>query len=179
MPKILMFAGSARTQSFNKKLITATAKLAESHAEVTLIDLKEYPMPLYDGDVEEADGVPENATKIRELIARHDALLIASPEYNGLISPLLKNTIDWCSRGEDNVYTGKRAAIISASPGGLGGIRGLPHLRTLLSNLGMIVIPQQVAIGSAFKAFTDNGALTDEKNTQKLEQLVLALIDIC
>ena len=136
-------------------------------------------MPLYDGDVEEADGVPENATKIRELIARHDALLIASPEYNGLISPLLKNTIDWCSRGEDNVYTGKRAAIISASPGGLGGIRGLPHLRTLLSNLGMIVIPQQVAIGSAFKAFTDNGALTDEKNTQKLEQLVLALIDIC
>ncbi|MDB2415311.1 NAD(P)H-dependent oxidoreductase [Rickettsiales bacterium] len=179
MSKILMFAGSARKESFNKKLISVAAKIAEEKgAKVTKIDLKDYPMPIYDGDLEDKDGQPENARKIYDLLKEHDSLIIASPEYNGLPSPLLKNTIDWVSRIDVKIYSQKIAAIMSASIGGLGGMRGLPHLRTLLTNLNVLVIPQQVTISSAMDAFDENDNLKDQKHNSSVESLVDALIKI-
>ncbi|MEQ9639644.1 MAG: NAD(P)H-dependent oxidoreductase [Alphaproteobacteria bacterium] len=168
MAKILAFAGSARRDSFNKKLIKIAAEGASAAgAEVTLIDLADYPMPIYDGDLEVGEGLPENAAKLRALFGSHDALLIASPEYNSSISPLLKNTIDWVSRptkddGQLKYFIGKVAGLVSASPGGLGGLRGLVHVRAILGNIQVTVIPQQAAIGGAGGAFDDDGGLKDE-----------------
>ena len=177
--KILMFAGSARKESFNKKLIVAVAGLAKIQGvEVTVIDLKDFPLPIYDGDFEEKKGPPENAKKLYDLIDAHDYLIIASPEYNGLPSPLLKNTIDWVSRVDFNVFKGKVAAIMSASPGTLGGQRGLTHLRTLLNNLNVITIPQHIAIGGASGAFRPDGGLKDEKQQTKVSDIINALLAI-
>ncbi len=179
MTDILMFAGSARKDSYNKKLINIAAEYAkELGINVTVIDLADYPMPIYNGDIEAESGAPENAQKLYKLIESHKALLIASPEYNGLPSPLLKNTIDWVSRINMKVYAGKFAAIISASIGGLGGLRGLPHLRTLLSNINVIVIPQQAAIGFAEKAFDQNDQLVDKQQQVLLTSVINELIDI-
>lgn len=179
MPKILMFAGSTRRESLNKKLIIATAEIAKKQgAEVTVIDLSDYPLPIYDGDFEEEHGQPENAKKLHQLIDLHDALVIASPEYNGLPSPLLKNAIDWVSRVDVKVYRGKIAAIMSASPGGLGGLRGLSHLRVLLNNLNVLVIPEQVAVGNALSAFAENGKLKELKQQSRLSNTVHSLLSI-
>ena len=170
MTKILMFSGSIRKESVNKKLIANAAACAQSRgAETTLIDLGDYSMPLYNGDFEAKNRPPENAKALHKLIDEHDALVIASPEYNGFPSPLLKNTIDWVSRVDVKVYDGKFAAILSASPGGLGGMRGLTHLRVLLTNLNVMVIPQQVSIGGAFEAFDEQGSIKDKKKHQMLE----------
>ncbi len=172
-PKILAFAGSARKDSVNKKAVAIAAQGArDAGAEVTLIDLADYPMPIYDGDLESADGLPENAKKLKQLFLEHDGLLIASPEYNSSFSPLLKNTIDWVSRKETDdeaplaCYTGKVAVLLAASPGGLGGLRGLVHVRALLENINVIVLPQQRAISGAMNAFGDDGNLSDEKQQQ-------------
>jgi NAD(P)H-dependent FMN reductase len=167
MAKILAFAGSARRDSFNKKLIRIAVEGARAAGgDVTLIDLADYRMPLYDGDDEAAGGLPENAVKMRALFAQHSALLIASPEYNSSISPLLKNTIDWVSRPTKDepglkYITGKCAGLLSASPGGLGGLRGLVHVRAILGNIGVTVIPQQLAVSGAANAF-DGDKLKDE-----------------
>ena len=177
MTKILMFSGSIRKESLNKKLITATAKIAKKKAaEVNLIDLADYPMPIYNGDFEDEYGVPENAQKLYKLIEQTDAILISSPEYNGLPSPLLKNTIDWISRLEGNVYSGKIAAIISASIGGLGGMRGLTHLHTLLNNLDVTVIPNQLSVGEALDAFDSEGNLKNEHHKKTIESIIDVLI---
>ena len=136
-PKILAFAGSLREGSYNKKLI----KTAIQGAEVTYIDLKDYPLPIYNADIEEKEGLPANAIKIKELMWKHDGFIIASPEYNSSISAALKNLIDWASRPatKEEVYLScfidKVALLISASPGYLGGIRGLVHLRSILENI--------------------------------------------
>src|SRR5437660_769473 len=138
--KILAFAGSAKKDSYNKKLVAIAVEGARAAgAEVTLIDLKDYPLPIMDEDLEK-EGTPANATKLKELFKAHDALLIASPEYNSSITPLLKNTIDWVSRpapGEKPLaaYTGKVALLIAASPGGFGGLRGLVTVRSILGNI--------------------------------------------
>ncbi len=167
--KILAFAGSAREGSVNKKLIRVAAEGARSAgAEVTLIDLKDFPMPLYDGDLEAEDGLPSNAVALRKLFALHDGLLIAAPEYNSSISPLLKNTIDWVSRpaGDDpslKFIAGKVAGLVAASPGGLGGLRGLVHVRQILSSINIIVIPEQHAVSAAHEAFDDSGTMKDAK----------------
>ena len=177
MSKILMFAGSARIESVNNKLIIVIAEYAKQQgADVTVIDLVDYQLPIYDGDFEEENGQPESAKKLHKLVEEHDAMVIASPEYNGLPSPLLKNVIDWVSRVDVKVYAGKTAAIVSASPGGFGGLRGLTHLRVLLNNLNILVIPQQVSIGGAFGAFDDQGNLKDEKQQTMLKSLVNELI---
>ena len=174
-----MFSGSTRKESVNKKLIAATADLAKAQgAEVTLIDLADYSMPLYDGDFEEESGIPENAKKLCELVANHDALMISSPEYNGLPSPLLKNTIDWITRVDYKVFTGKIAGLVAASPGALGGLRGLPHLRTLLTNLNALVVPQQAAIDGASKAFDGQGAFVDEKQEKTVGGVIAAVISV-
>ena len=135
MPRILAFAGSARRDSFNKKLVSAAAEMArELGAEVTVVDLADYPMPIYDGDEESENGHPEASNKLYQLMKEHDGFLVACPEYNSSITPLLKNTIDWVSRTRDAepplvAFTGKVVALLSASPGALGGMRGLVHVR--------------------------------------------------
>lgn len=178
MPKILAFAGSSRTDSFNKKLVKIAALGAESAgATVTVIDLADYPMPLFNQDLESDQGMPEKAHEFKNLLIEHDGFLIASPEYNSAFSPLLKNVIDWASRAESNdeppliAYKGKVAAIMAASPGALGGLRGLVFLRMLLGNIGVTVIPDQVAVPQAMKAFAENGSLNDEKRQQTVIDL--------
>lgn len=183
--KILAFAGSARAESFNKKLIKiAVAGAKKAGAEVTLIDLRDYPMPLMDQDLEAKEGMPANARKVKELMIAHDGFLIASPEYNSSITPLLKNTIDWASRknspGETPLlaYKGKVAALVSASPGGLGGLRGLVTVRAILENIGVLVIPHQKSIPQAGQAFDTDGNLKDANQSKEIEEIAQELVTI-
>ncbi len=183
-PKILAFAGSTRTASYNKQLVRFAADAARAAgAEVTLVDLRDYPLPLFDGDLEDQQGLPENAKKLKAIFSAHDALLIASPEYNSSITAVLKNTLDWISRGETDdepalaAYRGKTAALISASPGALGGLRGLVHLRAILGNIGVIVLPDQVAVPKAHEAFDDKGGLKDERSAKQVTRLAQGLVD--
>ena len=182
MIKILAFAGSSRKESFNKKLIKIAAQGAEAAgAKVTLIDLVDYDMPLFNEDLEKEQGMPEKVREFKALLDQHDAFLIASPEYNGAFSPLLKNALDWASRSEGEndsalrVFKGKPVVIMSTSPGQLGGIRGLVFLRMLLANFGMIVLPEQLCIPFASKAFDETGALLDSKQQQGVLNLGITL----
>lgn len=176
-PKILAFAGSAREASYNKKLVKIAAEGAKAAgAEVTYLDLRDLPMPIYDEDLEAKEGIPENARKFKELLMAHQGLLIASPEYNSSITALLKNVIDWASRPlpEEPMlacFMDKVAAIMSASPGALGGLRGLVHVRSILSNINVLVLPEQKAIPKAFEAFSEDGKLKDPKQQEGVEQL--------
>lgn len=181
MPKILAFAGSARRESANKTLAKIAAARAEAAgAEVTLIDLADFRLPVYDGDLEAESGLPENARKLKALFVAHDALLIACPEYNSSITPLLKNTIDWVSRAEGDeaplaAYQGKTAALVATSPGGLGGLRGLVHVRAILGNIGVTVVPSQLAVGRSFEAFGET-SLKDERMDGVLTKVVAELV---
>jgi len=183
-PKILAFAGSARTDSYNKKLVAIAAEAARAAgAEVTLIDLRNYPLPLYDGDLEEAEGLPENAKKLKELMKAHDGFLISCPEYNSSITPLLKNTIDWASRAESDdepalvAYKGKTVALISASPGGFGGLRGLVTVRSIFGNIGVVVLPGQACVPKAYEAFDEAGKLKDEGTLKQVAGVATALVN--
>ncbi len=176
-PRILAFAGSVRAGSYNARLVHIAADGARAAgAEVTVLHLKDYPLPLLDEDLERQQGTPENAAKLKQLFLDHDGLLIASPEYNSSITPLLKNTIDWISRPAEGetmlaAYQHKVAAIMAASPGGLGGLRGLVHVRSILSSIGVIVLPDQIAVPQAFEAFDDQGQLRDEKQHARVQSL--------
>ena len=185
MVKLLFFAGSARKDSMNKKLAKLAAAMAsQAGAEVTLIDLADYEMPLYDGDLEATLGVPENALKLRQLFIEHAGFFIASPEYNSSLPPLLKNSLDWISRphGENEpsliAYRGKVAALGAVSPGGLGGIRGLVPLRMMLGNIGVTVVPSQVAIGFGGEAFDAKGELKDPSRAGILKATVESLVTL-
>lgn len=166
-PRVLAFAGSTRTDSCNKKLVRVVAASAEATGvDVTVVDLRDLPMPLYDGDLEAREGLPPNAKKFKELLLAHQGLLISSPEYNSSISPVLKNAIDWASRpvpGEESLacFKGKVAGLVAASPGALGGLRGLVHLRSILGNISVIVVPEQAAVSKAHEAFDADGSLKD------------------
>lgn len=176
-PKILAFAGSTRTASFNHKLVEVAARGAEAAgASVTVIRLSDYTMPLYDGDWEEQNGIPEPAKKLKSLMFSHQGLLIACPEYNSSITGVLKNSIDWVSRIEEGekplqAFKGKVVSLMSTSPGALGGLRGLVHVRAILGNVGCIVLPDQVAVPLATKAFDADGALTDDALRGRVEAL--------
>ncbi|MBL8826493.1 MAG: NAD(P)H-dependent oxidoreductase [Planctomycetaceae bacterium] len=175
--RILALAGSVRVDSFNKRLLRIAADGArEAGAEVTLVDLKDYPLPLFDEDLEAAQGSPALALQLKQLFLDHHALLIASPEYNSSITPVLKNALDWVSRRAPNeprlaAYQGKVATLCSASPGALGGLRGLVHLRAILGNVGVIVLPEQIALPKADEAFASDGALLDAKLHASVKQL--------
>ena len=182
VPRILAFGGSLRKDSYNQKLAAIAAEGArEAGAEVTLISLRDFPMPLFDQDLEAEQGMPAEAKRLKELFLSHQGLLIASPEYNSGYSAALKNAIDWVSRSETSdepalsALAGKSAVIMAASPGGLGGLRGLVPLRMLLGNLGITLLPDQMAIPSAFQAFGPDGHLVDPKQEEKVKALGAAL----
>lgn len=176
-PKILAIAGSLRKGSFNKKLLRIAVEGArEAGAEVTLIDLKDYPMPIYDGDLEEKEGLPPNASKLKSLFLENEGILIASPEYNSSISAALKNAIDWISRPQPNeedliAFKKKIACLMSASPSWMGGIRGLVHLRSILGNIHVLVLPDQINITNAYQAFDSQDNLLDAKKQAQVKRL--------
>lgn len=175
--KILAFAGSLRRDSWNKKIVRIAAQGATNvGAEVTFLDLRDLPMPIYDEDIERADGLPAHAKELKRIMKEHQAFLIASPEYNSSISAALKNAIDWASRVEPGesplaCYQGKVAGLVSASPGALGGLRGLVTMRSILGNIGVIVVPDQVAVSKVHEAFGDDGKLKDAKQIAALERV--------
>lgn len=182
-PKVLVFAGSTRTASFNKKLARLAADAARAAgAEVTLVDLRDFALPLYDGDLEDAEGLPEGAKRFKNLMRANDGFIIASPEYNSSVSGALKNAIDWASREETDdepslvAYRGKVALLLSTSPGQLGGLRGLVHLRAILGNIGTLVLPNQLAIGTAHEAFDQDGQLKDPKKAKQVKDLAAELV---
>jgi len=184
-PRILVFGGSLRKDSFNQKLAAIAAEGArEAGAEVTLISLRDFPMPLFDQDLEAEISKPAEAKRLKELFLNHQGLLIASPEYNSSYSAALKNAIDWVSRGDGpdeppiSALAGKSAVLMAASPGGLGGLRGLVPLRMLLGNLGITLLPDQIAIPSAFQAFGPDGHLVDPKQEAKVKALGAGLAQL-
>lgn len=172
-PKILAMAGSMRAGSWNKKLVKiAAAGARKAGADVTILDLSDFRLPLYDGDLEASEGIPDKAKELKKLFVENDGFLFSSPEYNSSISGTFKNMIDWVSRpekGEPNLvaFKGKTAALMSASPGALGGLRGLVHVRDILGNIGVLVLPDQLTVPSAHEAFNEDGQLSD---TNKLEK---------
>lgn len=181
-PKILAFAGSTREQSYNKKLVKIAAEAARNAgATVTYIDLRDLPLPLFDEDLEKANGLPENALQLKELFKSHDGLLISAPEYNSSISGVLKNAIDWVSRphaGEKPLgcFTDKVAGLMSASPGQLGGLRGLVTVRSILGNIQVHVHHHQVAIPKAHEAFDDTGRLKNPDQQASVEKLAASVV---
>jgi chromate reductase, NAD(P)H dehydrogenase (quinone) len=167
--RILAFGGSLRRESLNHRLVQiAAASATAAGATVTLTRLSDHPMPIYDGDIEQEQGFPPGAVSFKRLLSEHDALLIASPEYNSSYPGGLKNAIDWASRAAPGeaplaAFRGKVVGIMAASPGPLGGIRMLPVLRQLLSSIGMLVVPEQAAVGGAGSLFDSTGILTDPR----------------
>lgn len=178
--KLLFFAGSAREGSYNKRLARLAADIAEANGiAATFADLGDYPMPIFDRDLERDAGVPENARKLRALMQVHGGILIAAPEYNASITPLLKNTLDWVSRvrldGEPplQVYKTRVFAIASASPGRFGGARGLLALRQVLAvGLQALVLPEQVSVPHAAEAFDEKGHLKDKAQQELLKGVI-------
>jgi len=177
MANILAFAGSLRAGSWNKKLIRVAAQGArEAGAELNLIDLKDYPLPLYDGDLEADKGLPENVHKLKDACKHADGFLVASPEYNAGFSGVLKNLTDWLSRPREGekpfeIFAMKPAAAMAASPGALGGNRMLASLRGHLLHLQMLVIPQTYGLSKAAEAFDAEGNLQDPKVEAKVKEL--------
>jgi len=183
-PRLLVFAGSIRTGAYSGKVADAAMKeLALQGADVTRISLADYPLPIMDQDLEKEKGVPENAVKLARLFVEHDGILIATPEYNGSIPPLLKNAIDWISRvRQDNgralrPLPGKVVAICSSSEGHFAGIRSAAHLRAVLAHIQMDVIAPQVSVPNAGEAFDANGNFREERQRNGMKRLCEALIE--
>lgn len=184
IPKILVFAGSIRSGAFSIRTAdAATKELALQGADVTRISLGDYTLPLVDQDLEKQYGVPENAVKLARQIASHDGFLIASPEYNASIPPLLKNALDWISRVRKDAgrpfkpYDGKVAALCSSSDGNFAGVRGLYHLRAVLMACHVEVITPQCSVARASEAFDDDGQFRDERLRHQMETVCHILIE--
>jgi len=170
--RILAFAGSARRDSWNRRLVGVSADGARhAGAEVTLLEMRDYAMPLFDEDTESEHGMPAAARAFKQQLEAHQGFLIACPEYNSSITPLLKNAIDWASRAAPGeaplaAFRGKAATLMSASPGALGGLRGLVTVRSILGNIGVLVLPGQLAVGRAHEAFGTDGRLKDVRQQE-------------
>lgn len=179
-PKILCFSGSTRKGSINTRLLeTAISELRDLECEVTQISLADYPLPIYDGDFEEENGIPENATRLAKLMSDHDGFFITCPEYNGSLSPLMKNTIDWMTRvpSDDAVpFKDKIGGIGACSPGAMGGISMLYHLREILVRLGSLVVSEQVAVGNGFEVFDEDGKITDKRSSMFLSATCKSIV---
>jgi chromate reductase len=183
-PKILAFAGATRTESWNKKLIRVAVRAAEeAGGEVTLIDLRDYLMPLYDGDLERSDGLPLKARELKALMVSKQAFLLSCPEYNSSISGVLKNTIDWISRPQPDeprylAFKGKVAGLLSASPGNLGGARALLAVRQVLTTVGVLVLPTQFGLAHAASAFHEDGALKEDGHRAAVAAVVAEVLAV-
>ena len=182
--KILVLAGSIRAGSFNAKLAAAATKeLALMDAEVTRISLADYPMPIYDGDLEAKSGQPDNALKLKRHFMAHHGIFIVSPEYNASITPLLKNTLDWISRVREGgepplaAYKNRVFALGGASPGPWGGMRSHMALRQVLEiGCGALVIPEYITVREATTAFDERDALHDERSAKLLKSVLERLV---
>ena len=183
--KILVIPGSLRTGSLNAKLAAVAAHaFAQAGVEVTRISLADFPLPIYDGDLQARSGVPKNAVNLKRMIGAHHGVLIVTPEYNASIPPLVKNTIDWVTRVQDaqeargEVFRGRPFAIAAASQGRLGGSRSLAALRLILSACRALVIPNQLALSYATDAYDDMDKLKHPDDIEALDALVRQLIDV-
>ena len=183
--KILAFAGSLREHSYTKRVLQVAIQGAEkAGGEVTFVDLRDYPMPIYNPDDQARDGFDAKALEFQRLLTEHEGLLIASPEYNGSLPAALKNVIDWASRQSEQyprsaVFPGKVAAMMTASPGSFGGVRSLGHLRDVLTSVGVNVLPSEVAVSFVSDKFAgDNAEITDARMKGILENLGAALVDM-
>ncbi|MEZ5789712.1 MAG: NAD(P)H-dependent oxidoreductase [Nitratireductor sp.] len=183
-PRILVLPGSNRSGSHNVRLAaTLTKHLSLLECDVTRISLADYPLPIYDADLESQKGQPDNARKLARLFHEHDGVVLVSPEYNTSLTPLMKNTLDWISRvGSDQhgklvPYRGKIFAIASASPGAYGGIRGLNHLRAILVNVGALVLTEQLAVAKAETAFDGMDQLVDQRTAGFLDTMVHSIVE--
>jgi len=187
--RILGIAGSTRRESLNRKLLHVALRGAESaesiDVEIEHLDLRDLAIPLYDGDSETSQGMPDGVRRLREALKLSDGVIIASPEYNGSMTAVLKNAIDWTSRPDPQfpedprmvAWRGKAAGIISTSPGGLGGVRGLDHLRAVLNHMGMAVVTLQAAIPAGHEAFHDNGSILDASQHAEVESVGRAVAE--
>jgi NAD(P)H-dependent FMN reductase len=183
--KILVIPGSLRTGSLNARLAAVAAhELAQAGADVTRVSLADFPLPLYDGDLQTRSGVPKNAVNLKRMIGSHHGVLIVTPEYNASIPPLVKNTIDWVTRVQDlhevrgQVFRGRPFAIAAASQSRLGGSRSLAALRLILTACQALVIPNQLALSFAGEAYDDMDKLKHPADIEALGALVRQLIDV-
>lgn len=175
---ILAIPGSMRTGSFNLTLLKiAVAMAQERGANVDLMDPQDLNIPLYNGDYEAEHGLPPEAQKLKDRVAAASGFMIACPEYNHSVPGVLKNAIDWTSRKGGQVWAGKTVALMAASGGPSGGLRGLMALRQVLTPLGVWLVPGQVTIAGAAKAFDESGALVDDTFTKLMEGVVTTLVD--
>lgn len=176
--KILAFAGSTRADSVNQKLIQEAAAIGRSlGASVTLINLRDYSMPFYDGDLETNQGMPSAAKELRQLMIKNDVIIIASPEYNGSVSAVLKNVLDWASRSETgapsrDAFKNKKFILLSASPSPAGGSRGLIHLKAIIENVGGSTLSSNFSLPNAYQAFDKENHLVDSNQKAALKQLI-------
>ena len=183
-PKVLAFAGSTRKESVNKRLARIALQAAKkAGAETTFVDLQDFNIPLYCDDLVAKQGIPEGVLEFKQLLNSHNGFFIASPEYNGSLTGVLKNAIDWATikaDGEERMscWNGKIAGLVSASPGGLGGIRGLHHLRTILAGIGTFVLPNHLAVGNSTENLQNEKQITDEKLQLQLESLTREMVRV-
>jgi len=183
--KILVIPGSLRSGSHNVRLAAAAAyEFAQAGADVTRLSLSDFPLPIYDGDLQAKSGVPKNAINLKRMMGAHHGVLIVTPEYNSSVPPLVKNTVDWLTRVQDShetrgqVFRERPFAIAAASEGRLGGTRALSALRLILSACHAVVIPNQLALSSAHEAYDDMDKLRQPHDIDALKALVRQLIDV-
>ncbi len=183
-PKILAFAGSLRRDSYNKQIVKLAMQgaIAEG-AEVTYLDLKDLPMPVYDGDLEQSEGLPKNAARFREMLKAHQGFLISTPEYNSSIPGAFKNAIDWATRTEEkkgstDAFQGKVVGLLSASPGAFGACRSLVVVRSILTHIGAIVIPESASVAKAHEALDADGKLKDARQLASVEKVGKRLVQV-
>ena len=171
--KFLVFAGSLRADSCNKKFAREAARLLqEAGHDAEFLDLKDYPMPPYDGDIESASGIPEATHALGKKIAAADALVLSTPEYNGSIPGILKNVVDWLSRDKPMALADKHLLLLAASPGALGGVRSLWHTRQPFEVLGVHVFPGMMGLPNAYNMFDEQGRLKEEKPLAQLKKTI-------
>jgi NAD(P)H-dependent FMN reductase len=181
-PRLLFIAGSARSGALSVKLRDAARRAAEAAgAQTSVLDLRALALPLYDGDLEARDGVPSGAATLRDAIGQHDALVLVTPEYNGFPTPLVINAFDWLSRLPDGlkVTANKPTALLSISPGALGGMRAMGFMRQYLQMaFAMLVVPQQQAVGKAHEAFAPDGTLADARLAAAVAQVLQSVMKL-